>query len=435
MMRKQHHKKIYFILIIIVLVFLGILHWHVSSTENVPISVPLPEPTDEIKVNTADASETGLSQEDAEVKDVPLSEEEVQDKEIRTILASMTLEEKAAQMFFITPEALTGVETVTVTGDITKNAFQNYPVGGLVYFAKNLQTPEQTKAMLTGIYDYSLETQQLPVFLGVDEEGGRVLRIGGNDNFGVEKVEAMGILAQEQDLDVIYKAGSTIGSYLYDLGFNVDFAPDADVITNSKNQVIGDRSFGTDADMVANMAWAFRNGLHDAGMLATYKHFPGHGSTVEDSHTGYAYSYSSLEELESVDLIPFQSGSEQGIDFIMVSHISVPQVTGSDIPASLSDIWVTDILRNEMGYQGIIITDAMAMGAICEHYTSADATLLAIQAGCDMILMPEDFDASYSALLTAVSDGTITEERIDESVYRIIKVKLSMAEKLFFYTE
>lgn len=381
----------------------------------------------EQKENVSFDSEKDILYESTEIADQPVLEEELLDQDIQDLLGSMSLEEKIAQMFFITPEALTGFGIVTATGDTTKKAFLDHPVGGIVYFAKNLQTQEQTKAMLEGISDYAIETQNIPIFLGVDEEGGRVTRVGKNPNFNVEKVDAMGVLAQQRNVNVIYEAGNTIGNYLHDLGFNVDFAPDTDVITNSQNQAIGDRSFGTDPQMVSSMAWAFRNGLHDAGVLATYKHFPGHGGAIGDTHTGYAYSYRSLEEFESAELIPFQSGSEQGIDFIMVSHISVPEVTGSDIPASLSDIWITDILRNKMNYQGIIITDSMAMGAICENYTSADATLLAIEAGCDMILMPKDFHASYEALLSAVSAGIITEERIDESVCRILKTKLSMS--------
>lgn len=349
-------------------------------------------------------------------------------EQIEEIRNRLTLEEKVAQLFFVAPEALTGEKTVTQMSPAMQAALDEYPVGGIVYFAKNLTEPMQTQAMLEGMQTYVSQTQELPIFLGVDEEGGRVLRIGSNSAFGVMRVEAPGALAKEQDTELIYDAGSTIGAYLEELGFNVDFAPDADVITNARNRVIGDRSFGTDPNLVADMAWAFSEGLHDQRILACYKHFPGHGGTVEDSHSDYAYSYKTLDELREAELVPFQTGCEKGVDFIMVAHISVPNVTGGDIPASLSEVLVTEVLREEMGYQGIIITDALNMGAISEHYDSAQAAVLALQAGCDMILMPKDFLSAYNAVLEAVKNGTLDMADIDASVSRIINAKLELLE-------
>lgn len=344
------------------------------------------------------------------------------------ILASMTLEDKVSQMFFITPEALTGVGTVTSAGKVTSSALQEYPVGGLIYFEQNLSSSEQTRKMLAATQEYMYVNKHIPIFLGVDEEGGRVLRVGNNVDFQVEKVEAMGILSEENDLQTIENAGNTIGSYLADLGFNVNFAPDADVLTNVENQVIGDRSFGSDPEKVAKMAWAFSQGLHRNHVLASYKHFPGHGETSEDSHTGYAFSYKTIEELWEAELIPFQSGSDKDVDFIMAGHISLPNVTGSSIPASMSKSLITDLLRKEMGYSGIIITDAMNMGAIADHYTSGEGSIAAIQAGCDMILMPMDFHEAHTAVVDAVMEGQISESRIDESVRRILQKKLQWHE-------
>lgn len=358
------------------------------------------------------------------------TEEDLTGQRTAEILSQMTIEEKVAQMFFITPEQLTGADNVTATGDATKAALDRYPVGGLVYFAKNLQTPEQTRSMLQGAQDYVMQTRGLPLFIGVDEEGGRVLRVGSNSAFDVEKIQAMGVLAEQNDTEVIHTAASTIGTYLSDLGFNVDFAPDTDVITNEANQVIGDRSFGSDPNVVADMAWAYREGLHEHGILACYKHFPGHGGTVEDSHNGYAYSYKTLEELKEIELVPFQSGCDKGIDFIMVSHVSTPNITGSDIPATLSRQIVTDVLRQEMGYQGIIITDSLNMGAVSEHYSPQEAAVMAVQAGCDMLLMSDYFELSYNAVLDAVADGRIREEDIDASVSRIIETKLGLMESV-----
>ena len=216
-----------------------------------------------------------------------------------------------------------------------------------------------------------------------------------------------------------------------ELGFNVDFAPDADVLSNEDNAVIGDRSFGTDPNIVAEMAWAYSEGLNNNGVLATYKHFPGHGGTIEDSHSEYAYSYKTLDELKEMELIPFQSGSQNGVDFIMISHISTPEVTGGDIPASLSKLWVTDILRKEMGYEGIIITDSLAMGAVSNNYTSSEAAIKAVEAGCDMLLMPSNFKVAYQAVIESVKNGQISQERIDESVKRIVTAKQKMKNDLF----
>ena len=367
-----------------------------------------------------------------------LSEEELLDLQIKEILFSMTLEQKVAQIFFVAPESLVDSDPVVETDEAFAAALEEYPVGGVVYFAKNLVDTQQTAQMLADVQQYYESTQGLSLFLAVDEEGGRVRRIGKNECFGVETVEAMGTLAKKEDTEVIFEAADTIGSYLKVLGFNVDFAPDADVITNSKNTVIGDRSFGTDPKLVSDMAGRFSDGLHNNGILSCYKHFPGHGGTVEDSHTGAAYTYKTKEELLAKELIPFINAEENGVDFVMVAHICVPEVSKEesvptlpgveqeikDIPATFSKILVTDILRNEMGYQGIIITDSLSMGAIIDYYDENEAAVYAFLAGCDMLLMPKNFHGAYEAVLSAVKEGRITEERLDESVYRIIKKKL-----------
>lgn len=379
--------------------------------------------------NAEAKQEDGKTPENTGISD-QAENEKAPEQQAAEILASMTLEDKISQMFFITPEALTGVRTVTSAGTATVSALQEYPVGGLVYFEQNLVSPEQTRKMLAATQEYMIINQKIPIFLGIDEEGGRVLRVGDNANFQVETIKAMGTLAAGKDLQTITNAGNTIGNYLSDLGFNVDFAPDADVLTNPSNQVIGDRSFGADPEEVAEMAWAFSQGLHRNYVLAAYKHFPGHGETKEDSHTGYAFSYKTIEELWEAELIPFQSGCENGVDFIMAGHISLPNVTEDDMPASLSKTLITDLLREEMGYSGIIITDAMNMGAIANHYTSGEGAVAAIQAGCDMVLMPKDFREAHAAVVRAVSQGQISEERIDESVLRILQAKLQWKDSL-----
>ncbi len=387
----------------------------------------VPEPAGEQDDPETDTKEQQEKERQA-AESEPASEQDKEQDQIQAVVSGMTLEEKVAQLFFITPEALTGYETVTAAGETTKEAYARYPVGGIVYFAKNLEEPEQTRKMLAATQEYAMQRSGLPVFLGVDEEGGRVLRIGNNESFGVERVKAMGELAQEADVETaVSEAGDTIGAYLSALGFNVDFAPDADVLANAENSVIGDRSFGEDPETVAKLADIFAEELTGHGILACYKHFPGHGGTVEDSHEGTAYLDRTMDELRQKELIPFQDGSRNGVAFIMVSHISDSQAVGTQEPASLSQAFVTDVLRTELGYQGIIVTDSLAMGAVTTRYSSAEAAVRALQAGCDMLLMPENFTEAYAAVLAAVEEGVIPQERLEASVTRIVRAKMSLA--------
>ena len=345
------------------------------------------------------------------------------------LVSQMTLEDKIAQMFVITPNALTGYASgVTAAGDTTKEAYQSRPVGGIVYMADNLTDPEQTTTMLSNMQEIARERTGLPVFLCVDEEGGSVARIAGNDAFGVTDVGNMSDIGASGDVQNAYNAGSTIGSYLAALGFNVDFAPVADVLTNPDNQVLGQRSFGSDAQTVAGMVTSELQGLSAAGVYGTVKHFPGHGGTSGDSHDGAVSTDKTLEELMAEELVPFQSAIDGGVNFVMVGHISAPNVTGDNAPATLSKVLITDVLRGQMGYNGIVITDAMNMEAITGFYNSDKAAVLAVTAGADMILMPADYNTAYTGILNAVNDGTITEERINESVTRIVKAKLAMGQ-------
>lgn len=368
-------------------------------------------------------TEEVTEQPQTEVQTDPVEEQAAQ------LVSQMTLEDKIAQMFVITPNALTGYASgVTAAGDTTKEAYQSRPVGGIVYMADNLTDPEQTTTMLSNMQEIARERTGLPVFLCVDEEGGSVARIAGNDAFGVTDVGNMSDIGASGDVQNAYNAGSTIGSYLAALGFNVDFAPVADVLTNPDNQVLGQRSFGSDAQTVAGMVTSELQGLSAAGVYGTVKHFPGHGGTSGDSHDGAVSTDKTLEELMAEELVPFQSAIDGGVNFVMVGHISAPNVTGDNAPATLSKVLITDVLRGQMGYNGIVITDAMNMEAITGFYNSDKAAVLAVTAGADMILMPADYNTAYTGILNAVNDGTITEERINESVTRIVKAKLAMGQ-------
>lgn len=347
-------------------------------------------------------------------------------EEVQNIVDSMSLEEKVAQLFLVQPEAIVDIGTATAAGDATKQAINKTPVGGFVYFSDNLQSEQQVQDMLRNVQKYSEDRIGLPAFLSVDEEGGTVARVASTGRFDVTDVGDMAKIGASGDVQQAKQAGETIGSYLSELGFNLDFAPDADVLTNPENTVVKKRSFGSDPQVVSDMSLAVAQGLAQHQVHSVYKHFPGHGATAGDTHQGYAYTDKTLDELKQSELIPFENAIQNNAAFIMAAHISAPRVTGDDTPASLSKTMITDILRGQMGYDGIVVTDAMNMGAVTEQHTSAQAAVKALQAGADIVLMPEDFQEAYQGVLDAVKDGTLTEQRINESVTRIVTVKVHM---------
>lgn len=343
------------------------------------------------------------------------------------LLAQLTLEEKVAQLFMVTPEALTGVSVAAAAGDATREAFAKRPVGGIIYFESNLQARAQTETMLSNMQKISMDRIGIPVLLATDEEGGRVTRIAGKSDFAVTDVGAMGTMGTE---DAARAAGRTIGSYLLKLGFNMDFAPVADVAENPENSVIGDRAFSDTPEEAGKLVSAAVGGFKETGILTVLKHFPGHGSTLEDSHSDFAYNNKSAEELEAGDFLPFGAGIAAGVDMVMVGHISLPKILEEDRPASLSETVVNDLLRGKLGFSGVVVTDAMNMGAVTNHYTSEESTKLALAAGVDIILMPENFEEAYQGILKAVQQGEISQGRIDESVRRILRMKLKIKDTL-----
>lgn len=342
------------------------------------------------------------------------------------LMANMSLGDKIAQMFIITPEALTDVSPVTEALDHTKNSYNTYPVGGIIYFEQNILSPDQLSRMSQNIQKYSLKRTGVQAFISTDEEGGRVARLADNAAMGIPNVGAMRNIGNSGSTDKAYQTGVIIGNYLLQNGINMDFAPVADVDTDSNQSVVGDRAFGSDPQIVAKMAASEIKGLKDSGVSPVLKHFPGHGATVGDTHTDYAYTGKTIEEMRECELIPFQEGIEAGCEIVMVGHISAPNVIGDNTPSSMSEEIITNILREELGFKGIVVTDALNMGAIIKNYTSDVVAVKAVEAGVDMLLMPENFKAAYQSLMSAVAGGTITEERIDESVRRILELKLSL---------
>lgn len=340
-------------------------------------------------------------------------------------LESMTLEQKVAQLFVVTPEQLTGVSQAVVAGSATQRAFGDIPVGGLCYFAQNITGDQQLRDLLSGTYDMaSCSGAGIAPFLTVDEEGGSlVARVANSGYFDVQRFPNMAEVGATGDETQAARVGAAIGEYLHEIGFNVDFAPVADVLTNSQNEVIGPRAFSSDPDVAARMVSAEVAAMLDAGTMPCIKHFPGHGDTAGDSHTGDVVSLRSAEEIRACEYKPFQAGIEASCPFVMVGHIETPNLAADGLPASLSKTMITDELRGRLGFEGVVISDSFVMGAITQRYAPADAAVRFIQAGGDIVLMPENLQDAYQGLLEAVGEGVIDESRIDESVIRILEVK------------
>lgn len=344
------------------------------------------------------------------------SPDELLDEFIDEIVGQMPIEDRVAGLFFVTPEDITGVGTAVKAGEGTKEALSQYAVGGIIYFEKNIKDAEQFAEMISNTVLYS----KYPLFIGVDEEGGSVSRLA--DAGLMEAQASAGAIAQAGDTTAAYNAGVSIGSGLAAFGINVDFAPVAD-IANVDGSVMTDRTYGSDAASAIPYVLEMMRGLEEQGVSSCLKHFPGIGATSEDTHKGLATVNRTAEEFRAEEFTVFKAGIDAGADFVMVGHVDAPQLTGDNTPASMSKVIVTDILRNELGFDGVIITDAMNMKAISEYHSSADAAVAALKAGCDMILMPEDFEDAYIGVLQALADGVIAEERINDSIKRIYRVK------------
>lgn len=339
-------------------------------------------------------------------------------------IGAMTLEQKVAQLFIVTPEALVeGVSQVTQAGDMTREGVAAHPVGGIVYFAQNLLDPEQTTTMLANVKQFYADSGNVAPFVAVDEEGGTVVRVAGNEAFGVQDVGDASALGSAGDTEAAKRAAEQIADYLVPLGFNLDFAPVADVVNPLRSDTMGLRSFSSDAAVAADMVRAEVEGFRDKKMLCRAKHFPGIGAAAGDSHEGAITIDSTSEELETVDLVPFRAAIEAGVPMIMVGHVSLPNIIGDSTPAPLSSTVVQGMLRDSLGYTGVVVTDSLSMGAITSYYTPAEAAVAALKAGCDIPLMPERFDEAYQGVLNAVQAGELTEERLDESLIRILTAK------------
>ena len=349
--------------------------------------------------------------------------------ELGRLVRSLTTEQKVAQLFFVTPESLVAGRydgVVTAAGETTREALRERPVGGIVYFQQNLVNQEQTRAMLAQTTSYALEACGVPPLLDVDEEGGTVSRIGGNPGFAIANRGNMCDVGATGDEGYAEDVAAQIASYLHDLGFTSDLAPVADVADNPDARTMALRSFGSDPQLVARMVAAQVRGFRSQGILCCAKHFPGIGAAEGDSHTGSIWTHKTADELAAAELVPFAAAIGEGVPMVMVGHISCPEVTGDDLPASLSRAVMQDLLRDRLGFAGVIVTDSLGMGAVVDRYGYDRVGVEAFLAGADALLMPADFEAAYQGMLSAVSSGEVSAERLDASVFRIVRMKLGV---------
>lgn len=366
----------------------------------------------------ADVTERGTTTEEQTEDSQETTEvtEEEKPSLVDETLAGMTLHEKVCQMMFVTPEELTGEDGVTVAGDATRQALENYPVGGIVYFAKNLESQDQVKEMIDNSQKYS----SIGLFVATDEEGGVVNRL--MDTVGTTYIGSMYYYKDDGD-ETAYENAYTIANDMSALGFNLDFAPVADVWSNPDNTVIGERVYSDDYAQAAELVGNAVKGFNDGGVMCTLKHFPGHGDTAEDSHYSSAYVHRTKEEIMADEMQPFRSGIEAGAEFVMVGHLIVPDI--DEVPATLSYKIATGILRDELKFEGVVITDSFEMESIADNYSVDDAVVMSVKAGMDMILQPKDMASAVNSIEQAVADGELSEDRIDESVRRILTLKES----------
>lgn len=375
----------------------------------------------------------------------PVSETEKNvDAQVKEILAGMSTEQKLAQMMIVGLRSdIKNTKIVTEFSPAYEDLLGKYDFGGIILFAGNIVDKSQTVTLIRDCQKAAMDSAPgIPMLVCVDQEGGRINRV----SLGAVCSGNMS-LAASGDTALTEESADILGQEIKALGFNMDFAPVSDVNSNPNNPIIGVRSFSDDPEMVAEHVRAFLRGLNKNGILTALKHFPGHGNVDEDSHTHLPASEFTMEELKACDLIPFQAGIAEGTDMIMTAHIQYPNIeTGTyrskldgkevKLPATLSRTIMTGLLREDMGYDGVIITDALGMDAIAAHFDETDAAVLAINAGVDILLCPVELyqdeetdtfpvmDTYMQNLLARVEAGDISEEELDDSVSRILKMKI-----------
>ncbi len=340
------------------------------------------------------------------------------------LMKDMTLEEKIGQMLIVyyrTSEADSNLV----------NILNEVKPGGFILFGENFESYEQAKKMIDTINS----TSDIPMFMSVDQEGGRVQRIKNLSDVNVTIIPSMNRVGNMNDENLSYDVGRVVGEELRVFGINMDFAPVLDIYSNVDNTVIGNRSFGNTSEIVTKMGLSFAKGLQSTGVIPVYKHFPGHGDTSEDSHYTLPVITKTKEQLEELELIPFKEAIKNNAKVIMIGHLAVPNITGDNTPASLSKKVINDWLKEELGYKGLVITDALNMGALTNDYSKKEIYVNAINAGVDLLLMPSPSKEAVRIIKEAVANGEISEKQIDESVLKILELKCDELYKDNKYTK
>ncbi|WP_251034816.1 beta-N-acetylhexosaminidase [Paenibacillus polymyxa] len=359
-------------------------------------------------------SNSGQSSSSPEQNTTPPQEEVPEEVDsVQEQLRSLTLEEKIGQMI------LAGVQGTTLD-DQAKQMITDQKVGGIIFYANNVSTLEGTAKFVQSIKEAN-RSNPVPIFMSVDQEGGKVSRMPET----VESIPSSRKVGETKDSALAETMGELLARQVQLAGFNVDFAPVLDVNSNPKNPVIGDRSFGSSAELVSRMGIAEMKGLRSEGIIPVVKHFPGHGDTSVDSHLDLPVVNKTEKQLAELEWIPFQAAVKEQVEAVMVAHILFPKLD-PDHPASLSDVIIGEHLRGKFNYDGVVITDDLSMGAIAKNFKLDEAALATVKAGSDILLVAHSYESAktiFDTLISAVKSGKITESRIDESVYRILALK------------
>jgi beta-N-acetylhexosaminidase len=337
---------------------------------------------------------------------------------IQEQIKQMTLDEKIGQMVII------GVNGTAVS-EQTRDLIEHYHVGGIILYKNNIIDKAQTTDFLNELKQVNTKQNKLPLWLSVDQEGGRVSRMP--DEY--TKLPTNRAIGKINKAEFSYKLGKILGKELHSVGFNMDFAPVLDINSNPNNPVIGDRSFGADAKLVSRLGVQTMLGIQAQKVAAVVKHFPGHGDTSVDSHLDLPIVQTDLKRLRTFEWLPFQAAIEHNVDAVMVAHILLPKID-PDHPASFSKIIITNYLRNELKYNGVVMTDDMTMGGIVNHYELKDAAVQSIIAGSDVIMVAHEYSKAKEVLTnlkSKVETGALSKQRIDQSVYRILQLKMKYA--------
>jgi len=372
---------------------------------------PSKDESDNSKGNAVN-SETNTIQ-DKQTKDENIDENSTESDDILKQMAEMTIEEKIGQLVIV------GLDGYKVDDNV-REMIEEYHVGGFIIYKKNVETVEQL-VNLTNTLKAANSVNKIPLFISVDEEGGQVTRMPE----GIRKLPASGKLGELNDEKLAYEIGKLLGMELKYFGFNMNFAPVLDINSNPENPVIGKRAFGADEDIVSRLGIEAMKGIQSEGVISVVKHFPGHGDTSVDSHIGLPRVDHGLDRLRGFELVPFARAIENGADAIMVAHILFPQIDPNN-PATLSSTIIGGILKEEMGFEGLVVTDDMTMGAIIKNYSIGDAVVKSVLAGSDIVLVCHEYEyevEAITAIREAVEEGLISTDRIDESVYKILKLK------------